>query len=201
MCNLLPWRFVCSVTVILGIITFLFMLFIYPADPQPEWGLITKAAGITAFIMGAFVQLNLWRVIWAVLPILNRKVFPDIHGMYEGTLKSDYNGGTTVNNVSVTIRQRLTGITVILKTDDMTSISTIAQIVAQDIGVKAFQLFYLYQGISRNNIRVAQPPHSGGGELDIKLGKVLELTGRYFNDPSRATSGEITLVRKSKEIS
>ena len=202
MCNLLPWRFLCSVTVSLGIIVFIVSITFYREDTSVTiFSLISHTVSITGLLVFGFVKFNLWRWIWRFFPVLNSLVFPDIEGSYEGELISTHGNGTVVKDVKLFIKQTLLNLTIVLETPDLKSTSTIAQMKVNDSGIKTFGLFYLYNAIARNNLRLTQPSHIGGAELEIVLGKEIELIGRYFNDPARPTSGEMKFLRFKKTIS
>jgi len=203
MCNLLPWRFVCWFAAILGVVFFIALLCWYPpADISALGALILKSAGITTFTLMTIIKWDLWRWVWRIKPsYFNRAFFPDLQGCYRGTLVSDFTTpATRIDNVELTIRQRLAKITVRLKTADSESTTEIAQIVPVDKEEGHYRLFYIYRNEPRNGVRPDSLPHIGGAELTIQLGKRLRLYGRYFNDPPRATSGEMDFTRYTVNI-
>jgi hypothetical protein len=170
-------------------------------EPNP-YGNFFRSVTIAVLLLTVINSLGLWRVFWWLCPgWFNRRIFPDLQGTYEGTLISNWNGGTEIPGAKLIVRQTLLHIKVKQITGESQSFSKIADIVHFDRDVNLFKLFYIYFNEPRDLVRDHSLPHVGAADLSICVrGKGISLEGRYFNDPKiRTTTGEMHFTRVSRE--
>lgn len=166
------------------------------------YGNFFRSVTVAVLLLTLINSLGLWRIFWRLCPgWFNRRIFPDLQGTYEGTLISNWNGGTEIPGAKLIIRQTLLHIKVKQITGESYSFSKIADIVHFDRDVNLFKLFYIYFNEPRDSVRDRSLPHIGAADLSINIrGREISLEGRYFNDPKiRATTGEMRFTRVSRE--
>lgn len=160
------------------------------------WSLIVTIVG------GVFVVIvnGSWRWLWRRFPLIQRKTFPDLNGVWQGTLISTWVDPQTGKekppiSTMITIRQSLLSTSVSLKTGEATSHSTRAQLEAFHETAR-FRIWYSYNNDPQAQFRHRSSPHEGVAflELDADI-DMNRLTGRYYT--ARKTTGDIEMSRVS----
>ena len=155
-------------------------------------------AGIT-FVVGTVVipvAGLVWRSIWRRIPRLNRWVFPDLNGVWEGSLRSTWINTETGQPVPtipvrVTITQGIVNMSVRMGTDNMNSFSTWIELKRLDSGI--FRICYNYDHMPTPESQPDNPPHNGIAYLMVDADTPNRLEGYYFT--YRQTTGSFTLTR------
>lgn len=139
-----------------------------------------------------------WRWVWNWFPILDRKVFPDLNGTWEGKLMSTWknsaNGeGIAPIVVTIWIRQGLFSTSIKLQSGESTSYSTRCLLEA-DGDAGRFRFRYSYDNTPRAEYRHRSARHEGVAWLEMDIDADRErLIGCYYTD--RKTSGDIDVRR------
>jgi hypothetical protein len=158
---------------------------------------------VATIISTAMVVLAnwIWRWLWRQAPFLNRVFFPDLNGVWEGSLQTTWRDdkGNIPGPIStrVTIRQGVLSINIKQKTQESISWST-RVIPEADPDADRFRLWYSYSNKPNAAVSHRSCDHDGIAWLEISLGdNPDELRGQYFT--SRRTAGDITLKRISND--
>lgn len=160
-----------------------------------------KAVALIAFVVGtAFAAIAnwTWRWLWRRIPSLNRWLFPDLNGIWTGSLQTTWANPTTGVTpgpipTTVTIRQSLFDISVKLRTGESDSYST-RVIPEAEPQADRYRLWYSYDNKPKTNVQHRSNQHEGVAWLEIALqGDADKLVGQYYT--SRKTTGDIELSR------
>lgn len=153
------------------------------------------------------VDLIIWEVFkhWAwkwkyFRPWLLR--IPNLNGEWEGTIHPNGNGATVVQSPEpiaaiLCIRQSLTNISCVVRTDQMKSSSIVAGI-RIDPEEQVSELTYTYQSVPKSSVRQQSPLHFGTALLEFHDGPSQKLTGEYWT--TRHTTGEIEFRRATRKV-
>jgi len=172
------------------------------------YGLITgEVRGIIKWISGTVTIVGvvltglaevLWRPLWRKFPIIGRKTFPDLSGIWEGTLISTWIDPATGSSkppipTTITIRQGLFTTTISLKTGESTSHST-RSFLEPFRDTARFRIWYSYNNDPQAQYQHRSSPHEGVAFLEVALDDdPNRLTGRYYT--ARRTTGDIDVRR------
>lgn len=160
-----------------------------------------KSVSLVATIIGSGVVAVAnwtWRAIWRRLPFLNRTFFPDLNGVWEGTLQTTWIDPATgvppgPIDTHVTIRQGILGVHVRQKTRESDSWSTRVFPHAEPEADR-YRLWYAYSNKPKAQVAHRSCDHDGVAWLEIALDDDPDLlTGQYYT--SRRTTGDIALRR------
>lgn len=166
---------------------------------------LLKFVSLAATVIGTVllaVANWIWRGVWRRLPILNRVFFPDLNGVWEGTLQTTWVDPETKATpgpipTRITIRQGIVAISIRQKTAESTSYSGTVVPEAQPEADR-YRLWYSYSNQPRREVSHRSEQHEGAAWLELSLGEdPEELTGQYFT--SRKTSGDLMVRRVSTE--
>lgn len=148
------------------------------------WIEIPSILGVYQWIYIKFYS-ELWKTKW-----VNKWLkIPNLEGRWEGYLQSSYDNYQTKFDVTVTIKQSLSLISIIYEMEKSTSYSISAEIGLES--TKGICLKYDYINIPKIENNKELNIHLGKTELYLKDG---ELNGEYFNK-QRNTKGVINLKR------
>jgi hypothetical protein len=158
----------------------------------------TVASFISIVVIGG---ANLvWRTLWRGIPKLNHWIFPDLNGVWEGTLQSTWidpeiNQPKGPIGATVTIRQTLFSTNIKLQTGESKSSST--RVLAEaDRDADVYRFWYSYDNRANAQVAHRSPRHEGVAWLEVCLDEDPDrLTGQYFTD--RRTNGDLQLRRVS----
>lgn len=198
------WALISPAKQLLIIVT-LTVLIILGLQGLQEWWTGTspplyKAISTVVFLLGTVIVAianSIWRWVWARVPVLNRVFFPDLNGMWKGTLKSSWvdDDGNAKGPISseIIIRQSLFAISVKQKTGESRSYST--RVIAEaDPNADRYKLWYSYSNTPLSEVQARSAPHDGVAWLEINL---LEdpslLVGQYYS--ARGTRGDLEVRR------
>jgi len=164
-----------------------------------------KLISLIVFMIGvvfAKVAEIAWRPLWRRIPLLQRKIFPDLNGNWKGTLTSTCVDPTTGSPeppipTEIIIRQGLFTTSVSLSTQESASHSTRSFLEPfRDTG--RFRIWYSYNNDPQAQIRHRSSPHEGISFLECEFDVDHDrLTGRYYTD--RRTTGDIDVRRKKSK--
>ncbi len=153
-------------------------------------------AGITT--VGAFALERSWRRVWERFPWLGQRTFPDLNGVWKGTLISTWTDPESEMapdpiSVEITIRQGLFSTHVSLATNESKSHSTRC-ILEPVYDTRRYRIWYSYSNEPRAQMRHRSAPHEGVAYLELDVGEhPTRLTGRYYT--ARKTTGDISVKR------
>jgi hypothetical protein len=162
---------------------------------------VLKTISLCATVIGfALVPIAnfLFARLWRRIPFLEARTFPDLSGVWTGTLVStwvDPATGKTPDPIptDVTIRMTLFKTTVSLKTRESWSHSTRAILEAFP-DERRFRVWYSYNNDPQAQFQHRSSPHEGVAYLDVHHEEDRnKLTGRYYT--ARKTTGDMTLFR------
>jgi hypothetical protein len=144
---------------------------------------------------GVFVGLC-WRWLWHRLPILGRKIFPDLNGEWHGHGVSswkDDKGQPVRFEIVAQIRMSWFSTSVTMRTGESTSHSLRCDLDPTP-DAQRFRLWYWYENQPRAELADRSARHRGAAWLDVDLGQdANKLTGQYFTE--RQTGGDLSLTR------
>ena len=134
-----------------------------------------------------------WRLLWRLIPALNRIVFPDLAGAWR--MEIDWTRG----GVSGTVEARATIIqtfsTLVLRVEAPGSISnTLSVIPKRDSESGIASLHYLYRVTPHASHPVPDPPYTGAAILQFSGAGSGNLSGNYWT--SAMTHGHFRLFRE-----
>ena len=150
------------------------------------------------------VDLIIWEVFkhWAwkwkyFRPWLLR--IPNLNGEWVGMIHPNGNNLAVVQSAApiaatLCIRQSLTNISCVVRTDQMKSSSIVAGI-RIDPDQQVSELTYTYHSVPKSSVRQESPPHFGTSLLEFHDGPSPKLAGEYWT--TRHTTGEIEFHRPS----
>jgi hypothetical protein len=162
---------------------------------------LLKLVSLSAMVIGTVlvaIANFIWRWLWQQLPFLNRIFFPDLNGIWEGTLKSTWIDPQTGQSpapipTKITIKQSILTISIKQKTAESTSWSNLV-IPEAHPEADRYRLWYSYSNQPKREVSHRSEQHDGIAWLEISLDeKADDLEGQYFT--SRRTSGDITVRR------
>ena len=146
------------------------------------FGCIGEAIGIA----GAFMLLY-ERLLWRINPF---EKTPRISGNYSGVIEYQYNNGGQ-KEVTVTLRQSLLSVKILMNTDEVSSRS-ISSLILDDGNENV--LIYTYITQPKSKVSKANPIAYGTCRMSLEKSGVLR--GTYWT--SQATIGDILLTYQSK---
>lgn len=161
--------------------------------------MVTSIIGLVVIGVANWV----WRPIWRLVPRLNKWFFPDLNGVWEGTLQTtwiDPTTGTVPGPISGTlmIMQNLFTTNIRLRTKDSKSFST-RMIAEVNRDADIYRLWYSYDNTPGAHARHRSARHEGAAWLEVSLEEDPEqLLGQYFTE--RRTSGDMTFRRVSTDM-
>lgn len=151
--------------------------------------LITSALGVAGVLIVNFT----WRWFWKKLPLCNW-LFPDLNGIWVGTVSWSDNKEIKSKPITFTIHQTFFSLRLHSQTNESPSHSTRSVLVA-DREVKRYKILYSYEADPSAKFLHRSPRHEGMAWLEIDMTKDKhKLVGQYYTQ--RKTSGSITLKRK-----
>ncbi len=163
----------------------------------PTWRWISLAVFIISAVLVPLAG-PIWFKLCAFFPTLQRMVFPDFNGSWDGHLLStwlDPATGKTLPPISakVVIRQNLFTTHVSLSTEESTSESTRAFLEAFPERRK-YRVWYSYNNDPKAQVRHKSSPHEGVAflEMDWDASKD-QIEGRYYT--ARRTTGDMNFSR------
>ncbi|GBG06196.1 hypothetical protein PAT3040_00709 [Paenibacillus agaridevorans] len=195
-----------KILVTVGIVAFCLSILIVTADISDVTFMnvfksISTATLIT-FIFHFVFKKWIWQYQW--IPLLNPLIVlvPNLHGTWEGTLRSNWTNPETGKAVEpkklvVFIRQTFVTISVEIHTDEMISKSYLAGF-RTDLDTQTHELCYTYTSKASANTVSFNPWHDGTAKLEIHQNSTLRLKGDYWT--LRETTGTIEIQRVSKKI-
>lgn len=175
-----------------------FLVYIQGSELHPI-RYISVIGGIILGVLGTIANM-VWRKIWKHFPWLEQLAFPDLNGVWIGTLKSSWVNPETNERVlpihiKIHIRQTLFTMSVSLKTEESSSFSTRCFFDADYAG-QIFRIWYSYENFPKAEVAPRSARHEGICWLEINLAEGRDhLTGQYYT--YRNTRGDIELIRGS----
>jgi hypothetical protein len=172
------------------------------ASPPPVFKFASLVASVISVIIVGMASA-VWRWAWRRLPILGRKIFPDLSGTWRGQLVSTWKDPSTGQGVApipvtIWIRQGLFSTSIKLRTAESSSASTRCLLEA-DNEAGRFRFWYSYDNLSRATHRHRSARHEGVAWLELDIDADPErLLGCYYTD--RKTSGDIDVRRVDTAI-
>jgi len=169
-----------------------------------EWWQVPRAINMTALavvlILGLAAQV-LWRPLWRLMPGLNRWVFPDLNGTWQGQLHTTWvdpktGKGSGPIGATVIIRMGWFDVSVRMQTVKMQSFSN-RVFLEREKGTNIFRVWYGYGHEPTAASQPGNPPHDGMAYLEFDTANPDKLRGQYYT--SRHTSGDFKLERASPE--
>lgn len=142
-----------------------------------------------------------WRGVWRRLPVLNKVFFPDLNGVWEGTLQTtwvDPATGTAPAPIHsrVIIRQGVLQFSISQRTAESDSWSTMVLPEAEPEADR-YRLWYAYSNKPKAAVAHRSSKYDGVAWLELALDNDPdELRGQYYTD--RRTTGDIKLRRASR---
>lgn len=139
-----------------------------------------------------------WRALWRRFPVLNKVLFPDLNGVWEGTLQTTWMDPVTGKvpgpiPTRVTIRQGVLKVSIRQRTAESDSWST-KVIPEAEPDADRYRLWYTYTNKPKATVAHRSSDHDGVAWLEISLeDDPNELRGQYYT--SRRTTGDLTLRR------
>ena len=204
MYRILPRKAVITVLVVIGAaLLALFMSLWELATGKPiEWWQVPRTINMVALAVVLIVGVGanfLWRPLWRLAPGLNRWVFPDLNGAWEGELRTTWVDPETGKcpgpiKAVVTIVVGWFDVSVRMQTDKMQSFSN-RVFLEREKGTNIFRVWYGYRHEPKAASQPGNPPHDGMAYLEIDTANPNTLRGQYYT--SRHTSGDFELERAS----
>ena len=168
-------------------------------EETSSFRVISLVAMIISTVLAGIASVS-WRYVWAWLPWIGRKTFPDLNGTWEGNLVSTWINPKTGKAVppiptTIQVRQGIFRTSIKLRTGESTSYSTRCLLEA-DHEAGRFRFWYSYDNAPKAEYRYRSARHEGVAwlELDIEE-EPNHLVGCYYTD--RKTSGDIDVRRAS----
>lgn len=154
----------------------------------PIWIETPSIIGLYAFYINIFDKF-LWKynvIRWFGLPKI-----PDMNGVWKAIIKSSHNG--MEKEAIATIRQTYSKFSMILKTDESTSQTTMASFKLGNPIDRTLTYTYLCKPLSTSP--TSMNIHEGTGSLEILKGDE-EMRGYYYSGRGRQNYGDITLKKE-----
>ena len=142
----------------------------------------------------------LWFPLARRFPILQRKLFPDLNGVWKGHLHSTWIDPKTKKNIdpiptTVTIRQSFFSTSVTLQTGESFSQST-RVFLEPDYETRRYRVWYSYNNEPEARFRYRSSPHEGVAYLDLRWDEGRDdMTGTYYT--ARKSTGDMKLKRQA----
>lgn len=163
-------------------------------------GLI-KAVSLTVAVISfiaAIVLETTWRRLWKKFPAIGVRTFPDLNGVWKGSIVSTWIDPETGNAkppipTEIVIRQGLFSTHVSLKTGESTSHST-RSFLEPFHDTHRYRIWYSYNNDPKAQVQHRSSPHEGVAFLELDLDvDPHRLAGRYYT--ARKTTGDIEVSR------
>ena len=150
--------------------------------------LLALASGLASFV---------WRPLWRRFPVLERWIFPDLSGTWDGELRSNWKGDTPVK-ATFWIRQGLFTTSIKMRSGESWSHSTHV-VFELDRAAGRLRAWYLYDNVPDSAVRKRSAKHDGAAWVEMDYDRDLyALQGQYFT--ARGTTGDMVLRRVSRDI-
>ncbi|WP_204161417.1 hypothetical protein [Aliivibrio fischeri] len=154
---------------------------------------ITISSIVSTLLILLLLTSFISRKIWAILALVDKSIFPDLNGTWEGEITLE--DGKEILAKAV-IRQSLLATQIDMHGESTKSI-TLETTPTIEQGQK--KLYYIYRSTPKNP---GWPSYNGSTLFDIRTigsekGKKYELSGHYYTD--RKTIGRIRLSQVSKD--
>lgn len=165
-----------------------------------RWWQLPRAVSLVGGtgLVGLGFALNLvWRRLWRRFPMLNRLIFPDLNGSWNGEHRSNWRDPESgarapPGPANLDIKLGVFDISVRLKTDKAQSYSSRVSL-EREKGTPIFRVWYSYAHRPRPEYRAQNPPHEGMAYLEYNTDQPDRLYCQYYTN--RETSGELKLRR------
>ena len=171
-------------------------------EETSSFRLISLVAMIISTVLAGIASIS-WRYVWAWLPWIGRKTFPDLTGTWKGNLVSTWinpKTGKAVPPIPTTIwvRQGIFITSIKLRTGESASYSTRCFLEA-DHEAGRFRFWYSYDNTPKAEYRYRSARHEGVAWLELDIDEdPNHLVGCYYTD--RKTSGDIDVCRASTAV-
>lgn len=136
----------------------------------------------------------LWK--WKIWYCLNLLVYPDLSGQWNGTLKSFIAAEDTPKEYKINVEIIQTWLTMSISfyTKESSSINEFAYMYTKNSKI---HIVYEYSNNPKPTIKQAKIMHDHYGFVKLELNKNNEqISGEYYNDPSRNRRGSFIISRK-----
>ncbi|MBF0270442.1 MAG: hypothetical protein HQL98_00010 [Magnetococcales bacterium] len=178
--------------------TVLFIWSIVEEYKQDFFGMVRWTSLVITILEfgGLFVLNRYWRTLWQYYPTLGYIIFPDLNGIWQGTLRSEWINPETREkpgpiDAEFTIKQNWMSTTVRMRTKESESGSTNCTLDKKNDG--RFSIIFNYSNTPQYEVWYRSPKHDGTCTLVYDPTKPNELTGSYYTE--RSTKGQINLKR------
>ena len=160
-----------------------------------------RSTSLAVFFIGAFLipsANKIWRPIWRRFPAIERAIFPDLNGTWEGTIdttwaRPDTGAAPPPIPTIIRINQSLFFTTVCSQTGESRSQSTRCYLEA-DRAAGIYSVRYSYANRPKAMVSRSSPRHDGFAWLELNIeADPNRLIGQYFTE--RRTTGDIELRR------
>ena len=202
--RILPRTFVITVLVVLGaaLLALLMSITEWATGQAIEWWKVPRTINTVVLTVVLIVGVGakfLWRPLWRLVPGLNRWVFPDLNGTWEGELHTTWvdpetGKGSGPIKAVVTIAVDWFDASIRMQTDKMQSFSN-RVFLEREKGTNVFRVWYGYQHKPTAASQPGNPPHDGMAYLEFDTANPSTLRGQYYT--SRHTSGDFELEHAS----
>lgn len=132
-----------------------------------------------------------WQWIWARLPWLNKKFFPNLNGQWDMKISYDWQGKVGEVKATAEIHQSWTSIGIEVEAEDSDS-RTLMAVPSKDSSTGRPLLYYIYLSTPHAGATNAAP-YEGAATLRMGLQNSRTLSGNYFT--SRGSTGRFELTR------
>lgn len=133
-----------------------------------------------------------WRKLWALFPVLNTWLFPDLNGVWKINIHYRNKSASGVVCAEAVIKQTWLSMSMEVLSKDSES-QTLAIVPKKDPESGRAQLFYFYRVTPKKVDAEAREPYEGAANLKVSAAGATQLTGNYYT--SVATDGHFELVR------
>ncbi len=128
---------------------------------------------------------------WRWLPVVRTAIFPYLGGGWTGVIAfEDEEGVPQTREATAEVRHLLTGIVMILETDESIS-RTLVVHAEKDRHFDRYRLYYAYLNERKEGTKGAGDRYRGLAILRVEAGRPLRMAGDYFTDTHRR--GTLTL--------
>ena len=166
-----------KISATMSIIIFVFLKeFQNISSLSDSWDLLTQAVGYSAIITCIYEKF-----LWKFNPFIK---IPKLKKEYDGTLKYKYNGKSSEKNIKIFISQTLTTISIIIKTDEITSKSITSELMEEN---NQYVIYYTYITQPKSEVSDENPIQNGTAKLLID--DIHSFRGTYWT--SRKTTGDL----------
>jgi hypothetical protein len=135
-----------------------------------------------------------WRIVWRIVPPLNRWVYPDLNGYWDVTIYFSWGTTNGVTQARAQIKQSMSKMSIELVSNESES-STLMVTPKLDPESGRPVLYYMYKNDPKAGLSSRISAHRGAAELKIDLEALNRLEGNYFTD--RGTSGRYVMTKES----